>query len=571
VAQQSKPVLLIASSGIASALATLLLLTWGARPAADSDGFATAESASTASAASPEAAAAAALSPAEDPVAALQGAARLRAADERRRAVLAIGRRWAAADPESALAMASTLPSMLRVDYLEAVSREWANLDPDGFLRHAESGADREALLGGLELLIASEPFRVFGIVSDLARGPSNWTQMQMAAATAMAEQNVMLALQTLETAPRGIYSDSLLSWVLHVHGRKDPDAALAWLESLDSPSAMTKVGIFGGIAQTDFARGYRLLVAETTEGSLMGTIADLSMTETAARDPASASRIAGMLLDIGTGRARSILEEVIGIWARRDPATLVDWMIDNAAALEPQLARSIGLGIATNDLESALRLVDGLPPAIGHAWVPQMAGSYALQDPRAALDWVSRYQGQAFYDEALGQVVLQGVERDPELVVSMLPGLPAALQASAVPDIAAAWVLRDPGAAANWVAGLEGPAAEAGAAREIINGWMRRDLGAATQWALDLQRGSQRDDALASLVGGSYGVNFDPRPIFEEIESADARQRAAVGIWAGKQTTDPDLARDFLESLRDDEQLGEWARERLTYLPAGN
>jgi hypothetical protein len=400
---------------------------------------------------------------------------------------------------------------------------------------------------------------------------------MQYSAVRAIAERDVMLALQSLEASPRGVFADLMLSNVLLVHGRKDPDAALAWLESHDSPSASMRAAVYRGIAQTDFGRGYRLLTEEVSASSLGGTIADSDLAVSVAQDTASAARVAAALLGIGTDRAGKILEELVTVWARRDPEGVVDWMIESAAEIEPQLARSIGLGVATNDLESALRLVDRLPPGISNAWVPQVAGTYARQDPRAALDWVARFQGQAFYDEALGQAVLRAVESDPELVVSMLPGLPAALQESAIPDIAAAWAQRDPRAAANWLAGLEGPAASAASAGaesatdQVVRNWMRRDLDAATQWAMTLPPGPMRDEALGGLIAGSYGVNFDPRPIFEEIESANTRRMAASFVVSNRFSTDPELARDFVESLLDDAELGEWARETLDRLPARN
>ena len=581
---------MLAISGIASAVATLLLLTWAARPAADADalangrsgesagvdggiggdGVSTGASASTVSTASVEETAALARARAEDPATGLRSAAGLRAADERRRAVLAVGKRWASTDPEAALAMASTLPSILRVDYRAIVSREWANLDPDGFLRFAESAPDREALLAGLELLIASEPVRVFEIVGRLGHGESYWTVMQFATAAAMAEQDVTLALQAHDSAPRGMASDAFLSATLTSFGHKDPDAALAWLESFDSPSPSMQAAVFHGIAQTDFERAYRLLTEEFPAAlSSPGALDEL--VSRAVQDPASASRAAEALLEIGTDRAGQVLQEVAGTWAQRDPESLVDWMVENAATIQPQLARSIGLGIATSDLESALDLVDRLPPSIGNAWVPQIAGSYARQDPLAALDWIARYQGQAFYDEARSQAVLRAAESDPELVASMLPGMPATLQASAVPNIATAWVQRDPRAAAAWAAGLEGAVAEAGAAGLVVRDWMRRDLDAATRWSLDLPRGRMRDEALANLIGGSYGVNFDPRPIFEEIESPDMRRSAVFGAAISKRSTDPDLARHFYELLLDDEVYGESARRALEGLPARN
>jgi hypothetical protein len=499
----------------------------------------------------------------EDPVAALRAAAELRAADERRRAVLLVGKLWAWTDPQAALAMASTLPSILRADYLAAVSREWANLDAEGFLGFAESAPDLEDLIGGVELLLPGEPARVYEIARTMTNGQNDWTPLWFSAVLALAEQDAMLALRTLET-DGGAVGDAMRPTVLQVFARNDPDAALAWLDSQGAPSAPVTEAIFRGVAQADFERGYRLLTGEVSALSLESPFANFDVAAAVAQDPASAARAAEELLAIGTSRAGQVLEGVATIWARRDPEGVVDWMIANAAAIEPQVARSIGLAVATSDIESALGLVDRLPPAIANTWVAQIAGTYAGQDPIAALDWVERYRGQPFYDEARAQAVLQAVGRDPALVASMLPGLPSALQVSAAPNIATAWAERDPRAAAEWVAGLEGPAVEAGTVHRLSSTWVRQDLDAAMQWALALPRGRTRDYALWGLISTSYSVNLEPRPLFDLVESADLREYAAESTVLAKWSTDPRFTRDFLESLFDDEELGEWARDKL-------
>src|SRR5690606_2321759 len=367
-------------------------------------------------------------------------------------------------------------------------------------------------------------------------------------------------ALSHVERLRPGQAYDSMSPSVLTAYAREYPDAALAWLDSVNAPSLIERAAVIRGIALADFDRGYELAADASAMSSLLQ---DMSFADVMVRDAEQAAQVASWLLERRDSRANRMLEQLASTWAQRAPDHVVDWVIDNAAAIQPPLARVIAESIATRDFESALSHVDRLPAALQDAWIAQIARPYAEKDPIGALDWVARYQGRAVYEDAHAQVVMHAAASAPELMAQALQGFAPALQAAAAPRIASAWAAQDPEAAAEWVLSLEGAAADS-AVGSVVSQWMQSAPQAASRWAMALPRGAARDGALSSVVSSSYGKRVDPRPILNEIDSEEARRFATMRAVS---TTTPDIARELLSSLTDDPELGQWARRSLEAL----
>src|SRR5690606_37349326 len=125
---------------------------------------------------------------------------------------------------------------------------------------------------------------------------------------------------------------------------------------------------------------------------------------------------------------------------------------IDHAGAIDSSLAQLVGKTLATTDFESAIGYLSRLPVEMRDTWIAQIAPPFAERDPAGALDWVSQYQGQATYEDALSQIVMRAANSRPELVVTLFPRLAPTLQAAAAPRVAAAWAKHDTEGALAWV-----------------------------------------------------------------------------------------------------------------------
>jgi hypothetical protein len=102
-----------------------------------------------------------------------------------------------------------------------------------------------------------------------------------------------------------------------------------------------------------------------------------------------------------------------------------------------------------------------------------------------------------------------------------------------------------------------------AGAVTNVVSAWIRRDLESARNWVLGLERVPVRDEALSALIAGSYGTNLDPRPIIQEIESAETR-RLATRTAVSRSVNQPEITRVLLMTIVDDPEYGDWARDAL-------
>jgi hypothetical protein len=139
----------------------------------------------------------------------------------------------------------------------------------------------------------------------------------------------------------------------------------------------------------------------------------------------------------------------------------------------------------------------------------------YALNDPAAALSWVSQFQGQEFYDAALGGVLIASAQVDPRRAAELL-------------SLASAEV-------------------QAGTAPQVFQIWANDDASAAERWTLDLERGETRDAALNALIARhAMSGDFD-RSLLDAFSSDPARQDALQRVIPMLSRTNPDAAEALL------------------------
>jgi hypothetical protein len=140
--------------------------------------------------------------------------------------------------PEAALAAARELPAYSRLALVSAAASEWAFIDPAGFFAYAEAADSIDDLIAGLEVLIATDPERVFAIAARYY-GPANpqIEALYLHAIRGMAGRDPVGTIARLQPLATGAQRDPILASIAEAYAAIDANAALSWAMSVVPPS----------------------------------------------------------------------------------------------------------------------------------------------------------------------------------------------------------------------------------------------------------------------------------------------------------------------------------------------
>lgn len=401
-----------------------------------------------------------------DPVGAFRAAERLLDADLQRRALLEVGAAWVEHDPLSALSQADLLADPLRSSYRSNLYLEWARLDGAGLLGWLQSASTvPDEAVAGIRYLTMASPELTIGVLDSLPGQIG--TEIRIATLQGLAEVDPEAAMaRAAALAPGSDREKMLLATAMSI-ARSDPDAALGWVQNLSppSPSAVQQVAI--AIAQSNPDRAFDFL-DNPPDGIDSNLIASL-IVSVVSRDPAEAEILANQLVARNSIQDRNTLRNLIGNWMQQDPARTLEWILAHDEQINAGVFSNAAQAMARSDAPAAAAYADRIPAEYRSAWIAQVAAPYARNDPAAALNWVTRFQGQDYYDAALRGVIAGSAAVDPRRAAELLAEASADVQSASTRQVAQIWANRDPGAA--------------------------------ERWALDLDRGAARDQALNALI----------------------------------------------------------------------
>lgn len=461
-----------------------------------------------------------------EPYAAFRDALALNEIELRRRALTEIGAVWAAQDARGAIAQAEQLPEQLQSTFRAGVIHEWARLDSTDYLAWLSSVASPpvEAAVG-IDLLAQAHFDQLMSIADTMT--PDQGQRIRFSAFAALAETDPDEAMARAEAMLPGSDRDMLLMSVGSTVARSDPEAAFAWARRMTPPSRNLMTQITVAIVQNDPERAIAFL--ENPPEGVDSQLITAVLGSTLGRDPEQAEEFADRLAASDSIQAANALRNVVSRWIQQDPERAFDWALANDAALDSAIIGPVAQAMARADPAVAASYIGRIPDEHRPVWITQVAGPYALQNPDAALAWVTQFQGQDFYDGALRQVISASAWTDARAAARVLSQSSVEVQLGAASQVAQAWAQEDPRAAARWAASLSEPRARSGAIVASIGQWAGRDLGAARNFALGLERGETRDQALSAVISTmSQSGEFD-RELLGSYSSDTARQDALV------------------------------------------
>lgn len=435
----------------------------------------------------------------------------------------------------------------LRNDFKAALTRMWGRLDPEALVDYLVDAAPerRDELLkfGALEAFALVAPASALRAAESI---PGNVGAMiARAALMSVAREDPLQALRIAETLPSATDRAQMLRVIATSYGRSDPEAALAWAESLRPPAPNIVASVLAGVAQTDPDRALDILLRTMDTPGQRGANLLTLLANGALSAEHTAAIAARMLATPGRSPELTMLARQ---WAQRQPHDAVRWLLENERAAPRGALAAAAAALARADPAAAIGYLDGVSPALRSTWLHAIAEGYAQNDAPAAARWIAMHRGETGYAAAVAAIAGATAANDPAAAARLLDSVDAA-EAPDAPRaalrIASAWAREDHRAAAAWAARIADESARTTALGEIATQWAARDADSARSWALGLPAGAARDRALTALLGSADRVDH---VVLDAFSSPEAQQRGVADWVRTLALRDPAAARELAD-----------------------
>jgi hypothetical protein len=341
------------------------------------------------------------------------------------------------------------------------------------------------------------------------------WTALEPRAACQYAYTAVLQGAET-----------SLLEDPLRVWSESAPAQASAWAGSLGSPSirdfAVRLVfGIWAGKDSTAAAAA-----AAKLRSAAARTAATMAVAPPQARKNFSAAM--QWARSLPGSKRQPTLEEILGEWTKRDPASAATWLVQQPGDVQWSLVAKLAADWVRKDPAIALRW--GMGRSVG-----LRVGSELAPGP------VQR----KFFEAALGSLI----GADPEAASTWLAGPEGQpyLAARAAP-LAGRWTTLDPPEAAAWALALSDAATRKAALGAVAGTWGRIDPQEAGSWISRLSPGENRDTALQSYSTAISAYDAPVAAVWANgISQPGPREAALAAVFKQWEKVDSSAARNFI------------------------
>ncbi len=463
---------------------------------------------------------------------------------------------WIERDVHGAIAAAEEIADeSLRNELKAAVIRAWARIDPDALVDYVvdlDPERRNEALRspGALQAFALVDPQLALqaaeGMPGELG------AMLKRAALMTLARDDPLAALSMAEALPTGNERDQMLSAIAASYGRTDPEAALAWAQSLSPPSPNVVANVLAGLARVDPDRAIDLLFETMNATNQRGGGPFMALVANGALDAEHTAKLADRLL--ATPNRGQALQMMTQMWAQREPHDAVRWLLANGGAAPRTAVGQAAIQLARRDPAAAVAYVNSVPPELRATWISSVAEGYAQNDARAAAAWIAQHRGEPGYDAAVATIASRTAASDPSAAARLFDSVnvaeaPDAPQASQ--RIANAWARQDPRAAASWAAAIADDGARATAVGEVAAQWVAHDAPGARGWTLGLPAGTARDRALTQLLGTT--TTTVDHALVDAFSNPEAQQRGVGDAVRMISVRDPAAARRVADAYLTD------------------
>ncbi|MCP5547840.1 MAG: hypothetical protein H7A50_10755 [Akkermansiaceae bacterium] len=360
-----------------------------------------------------------------------------------------------------------------RADFIRGIYASWSETDAQGALAHALGGF----AAGSLQSDTIGIAINKWG--SENPREAWLWAEANLSGPLlerALTDVIIGWARRSPEDAAgwlgsTGLTSQTLFNALPGTWAETDPNAALAWADSLPPGKARdtAEIAVANSAAQDDPAETAKIFEDRIADGKNPGlpiTIANIW----AGTDPAAAAEwVTSMEEGPGKTEAAATLATV---WAASDIQAAVAWSQSiGDADMRRQVVSNIGTTWGAIEPEAALDWLGSLPKGLANDGITGAMYSWAGTDPVGMREWIDAAGNNPLGDRArqsLGDVLSQ--EAIPDALDLALGMKSAVARDAALARYFREWRKRDDASAQDWLdanwAGL--PATTQGALAKV-------------------------------------------------------------------------------------------------------
>jgi len=261
---------------------------------------------------------------------------------------------------------------------------------------------------------------------------------------------------------------------------------------------------------------------------------------------------------------------------ARQGPGSDLTQTLAWAEALPQDRARSEALRILRSQLahqnpEEAARTLGRMPEGSARQNLAQtIATEWGLRDPHAAAHWIAGLSA-AEWENAVPALAASWSQADAQASGEFVANLPSGeIQERAAMSVMASWAIQNPKAAGNWAMNFpEGNLRDLGV-REVVNSWTSTDPVQAFEWVKQIPAGNTRDTALRSYAEGvGYWSPEQAVTVTNLIEDQVQREASVESVMRSWAEVDPAAARSWL--AKQNFRFGLQNRLSALFVPPGN
>ncbi|MCW1884786.1 hypothetical protein OKA04_08605 [Luteolibacter flavescens] len=259
--------------------------------------------------------------------------------------------------------------------------------------------------------------------------------------------------LQALEYAKANTGNRFARNTILTTWAASDPEAAIRWAEqnhtAQEGEGNPWMIGVIQGLAANDPVRASQLLAGmnlSEERGEALGIMIPTILSQ----GPDAAKAWATAMTD--ESLREGAISRIADALAAKDPAGTAAWLMQNPGEAADRTMDDVITTWMEQDKDSAVAYYKGLPAGdMRSNALRGVANSMAMQDPRAAADFLDANAGDA-NDRVYEQFVWHSFGNAPEIAVNYIGKVSNANQQERMYG-------------------------------RMLDGWLRRDYNAASQW----------------------------------------------------------------------------------------